>query len=977
MSRDLLVDPGDWDARVADAEGPQLVVGGPGSGKTEFLVRRACHLIDSGIPPEAVVVLTFSRRGAAALRERISAGLGRSVSRLPGSTFHSLAMRILESHGSSGDWAEVPSLLTGPEQAALVAEVLRAEEPDDWPQPFRGLLSDAAFADEVTDFVLRAAERLANGDTVASLERADWRALPGLLNRYRATLVEQGRIDYGTLQAEAVSLLQDPAVREDFAGRVKYVLVDEYQDTTVAQAAIVEGVAATGNLTVAGDPYQSIYSFRGAELSNVAEFPQRFRDREGDPARRLVLTTSFRVPGRILDAAVRVTAGAGLPGAAGPMKPAGPGGTVETYAFDQQSNEAEWITSEVQRIHLRDRIPYARMAVLVRSKKRFLPELSRALERRRIPHDRPDSRLVDHPAVRPVLDLVRAATGDSLQRAAALRRVVLGPLCRLSLSTARDLERVALAEGWETALDDPTVPASIASLVATDDWATTVPASEGFWRVWTTVQAYAEIVSDETRGADRRAVASFGQALLRLAERDPRATLLDYTRLSESEDFEATPLLEYHGTTDRLTLTTLHQSKGMTFDVVFIADAREGVLPDLRTRDSLLGARHLSPAHRGNDTAYATFRLQEEMRLAYSAMCRAGVRVVWTCTTTGFEGGEGVPSRFLPLVAGSTMEEATRAPKPWSLPTTPLEAEAWLRRRLNDPRLDVVERLAATAALTEAAPWRPRDPRQFAGILDRGPDTGLVEEDPVLSASQADSYTICARNYAFERRLRIDRGGSSYQLLGSVVHAALERAERAAAERGDEHATVEEALGALDSEFDPAEFGGGAWAEAWRSRAARIINRLYELWPGRGPGVRFEEAFTVDLDGISWAGRIDRVERRGDALHVVDYKTGTSVPRVPDAAASLQLGLYVLGLQESVDDPVTGAEFWFPATRAKSLTTRAFDLGRLPEVRARLADAARGILDEIWEPVPGQHCERCPVRIVCPEWPEGQEAYRS
>ncbi len=76
------------------------------------------------------------------------------------------------------------------------------------------------------------------------------------------------------------------------------------------------------------------------------------------------------------------------------------------------------------------------------------------------------------------------------------------------------------------------------------------------------------------------------------------------------------------------------------------------MLPDLRTRDSLLGARHLSPSHGGDDAAYATFRIQEERRLAYSAMCRARRRVVWTCTATGFDGGEGLPSRFLPLVAG-------------------------------------------------------------------------------------------------------------------------------------------------------------------------------------------------------------------------------------------------------------------------------------------------------------------------------------
>lgn len=957
-----------------------MVVGGPGSGKTEFLIRRVRHLIaDRGVPPEQILILSFSRRGVADIRARVSSALDRSLTRLPASTFHSLAMRILEAHGPDAGWGRVPTLLTGPEQVAVVSEVLSSEDPTRWPQTFRGLLRDQAFADEVTDFVLRAAERLMGPAELAAMGRADWRALPGFMERYRAELVERGRIDYGTLQTEAVRLLGDPTIRDAITERIRFMLVDEYQDTTVAQAAIVEGMGASGNVTVAGDPYQSIYSFRGAELSNVAEFPTRFPSSDGSPARRIVLTTSFRVPAAILDAAVRVTTGAGLPGAAGPMRPAGPGGSVETYAFNQHSSEAEWIASELQRLHLRSRVPYGRMAVLVRSKRRFLPELSRALERRRIPHERPDARLVDHRMIRPVLDLARAATGDGPDAATALRRVLLGPLGGLTLSAAREVERTAAREGWATALDDPVVPTSLRALALDPTWATGVSAAEGFWRVWTTIEAYRSVAIDPSRGEDRRAVASFGQALARLADRDPGATIVEYARMTETEDFEATPLLEYRGETDRVTLTTLHQSKGMSFDVVFIADAREGVLPDLRSRDSLLGVRHLSPSHGSDDSAYATFRLQEEMRLAYSAMCRAGSRVVWTCTSAGFEAGEGVPSRFLPIVAGTDLEHATRQPPPWTKPATPLEAEAWLRRTAADPERPLVDRLAAVDALVGGVEWDlPRPPTTFAGVLERGPDTGLVDADAVLSASQADSYTRCPRRYAFERRLRVDRGGSSYAELGSVVHAALEVAERAAADRGDDHADGAEARAALDALFDGAAFGGGAVGAAWHTRARRIVERLYDQWPGQGPATGLEVEFEVEAAGARWIGRIDRVERRGDELHVVDYKTGTSVPSKPVAGASIQLGLYVLGLRGSEPTPVGGAEFWYPAHRlgeGKSVTRRALEMDRMAEVEEALATAAGGILAERWDPITGPDCDRCPVRIVCPEWPEGKEAF--
>jgi superfamily I DNA/RNA helicase/RecB family exonuclease len=979
VTRETVLAPEDWGQQIVATDGPQLVVGGPGSGKTEFLVRRARFLIESvRAQPHQILVLSFSRRGAADLRDRITAGLG-SSSGITTSTFHSLAMRIIEAHGSAGDWRTVPSLLTGPEHIELVGEVLASEDPSQWPQMFRGLLGDRAFADEVADFALRAAERLEDGESIAARNRADWRGLPGFLARYRATLVERGRIDYGTLQVEAGKLLEDQTTRARLGDTIRYLLVDEYQDTTVAQAALVAAVSSHKNVTVAGDPYQSVYSFRGAELSNVADFPDQFRDESGTPARRIVLGTSFRVPATILEAAVRVTAGAGLPGAAGPMRPAPGGGTVETYCFDQHSEEADWIASEIQRSNLRDRVPFGHIAVLVRSKRRFLPELSRALERRGIPHERPDSRLVDHGAVRPILDLVRAATGSGAEATAALRRVLLGPLVGLTLAAGREAEREALRSGWDEALRSAEVGDDLAGLIRDPSWAVDLSAIAGFWRVWSDLAVFVDIVKDPGRGDDRRALASFSQTLTRLAERDPTASLVDYTRMSEAEDFEATPLLEYRGATDRVTLTTLHQSKGMTFDVVFIADAREQVLPDLRSRDSLLGTRHLSPSYGSDDAAYATFRLQEEKRLAYSAMCRAARRVVWTCTSTGSDTGEGVPSRFIPLVAGTDMAEAARPPKPWSEPATPEEAEAWLRRRVADPTLDLAGRLASLEVLTASSAWRPRDPRSFAGILDRGPDTGLVEDDPTLSASQADSYMRCPRRYAFERRLRVDSGGSAYQELGSVIHAALEQAENLAKGRGDEHSTVDEALTALDEVFEPSAFGFEAWADAWKQRAARIITRLYALWPGSGPATGLEEQIDFEFAGVRWTGRIDRVEHRGDGLHIVDYKTGTTAPTVGEAAESIQLGLYVLGTRQTTDLPVAGGEYWFPAagmnSRPKSILTRHLDMDRIDDVGHALETAAAGITGESWPATPGPQCERCAVRLVCPQWPQGQEAF--
>ncbi len=986
---EIRVDPGGWDETISVTDGPQLVVAGPGAGKTEFLVRRALHLIAGGVHPEQILMLSFSRRGAADLRRRVTDGLDRSLTTLPASTFHSLAFRLLEAYGAGGTGpGRMPALLTGPEQTGLISELLADEDPNDWPVLYRGLLRTSSFADEVTDFLLRCREQLIGPEDLAvrAAARPQWRALPAFLGRYLAELRTRGRIDYGSLQAEAVDLLDDPAVRAAVAHQHPYVLVDEYQDTTVAQARFLERLTRSHrNLTVAGDPYQSIFSFRGTEITNIATFPDTFRGLDGTPARRIVLTTSFRVPAEILEAAVRVTAGGHLPGAAGQVIPAKGRGSVEAYAFDQSTHEAEWIAAEVQRVHLRDGIPYRKMAVLVRSKRQVLPELSRALERRGIPHDPPDTRLADHPAVRLVLDCVRAATGAD--QPGAVKRILLGPLIGLPLSAMRDIQRrqIATGEPWpEVVRRSVSGGEALAALLEDPTWADTAPAAEGFWHLWSSLPQFGAAATDPARMRERAAWSSLAQVLGRLGERDPSATLADYLRWCESENFEATPLLEYRtGDEDRLSLTTLHQAKGMGWDLVFIADAREGVFPDLRARESLLGSRHLSGSQPEDPAAYTRYRLQEEMRLAYTAMCRAAARVVWTCTTSGREDGRGVPSRFLSLVAGGDGMDLA-SPGLSGPPTTPLEAEAWLRRMMRDPAEPAPRRLAALSALTGPGEWRRREATAFAGFAERGPDTGLVPTGVSLSPSQAESYLTCPRQYVFRRWLRVDSEGSVYLDFGSLIHGVLEEAEREALRRGESHGTLDEALAALDDRFDPASFGGGPWAAAWRTRATRVLTHLYEAWPSDGRVAAVEHPVEMEIAGMRWRGRIDRVETEaGEAseprLKIVDYKTGTNLPTLAEAGRSVQLGFYVIAARE--DAALTGlgradaAELWFPADQAVSVTTRKLDTGRLDEVEALMQQAAEGIVAEDWTPVTGQQCGRCPVRSVCPEWPEGKEAY--
>ncbi len=982
MRTETRIHPDDWPTAIADSGGRQLVVGGPGTGKTEFLVRRLVHLIETGVDPASIAVLSFGRRSVHDLESRLRSRIGVSLGPIEVATYHSFAARLLEV-AYEGRWQGVPQLLTGPEQTALVQELLATEDPEGWSPAFRPLLSSGTFATEMTDLILRAAEQMMTKEdlTAAAADRADWRGVPEFVARYRAELRRISRIDYGELLTEALDILRDgDGPGAEVVARIGHVVVDEYQDTTAVQVAMLEALAGDGNLTVAADPYQSIYSFRGSDVRNVAHFTERHPD-----ARRIVLTTSFRTPAAILDAAERITAGE-VPGAAGPVVPAPGTGRVDVELFEQLTEEAEWVAAEIQRIHLTDRIPLARIAVFVRSKRRFLPELSRALERRGVAHDTPDARLVDQPAVRLVLDLVAASTEptDGLDQAAAIRRVLLGDLIGLTLAQSRDLDRRRMREGvaWSVLLRDSVEGgAGVGALIDDDAWATERPAVSGLWHLWTSLPQLQRVVDDPNAADTRAAWASLMQVLTRWNERNPQGTLADFRDLTDDADFEARPLLSYRTPrADRVTLTTLHQSKGLEFDVVFVSDAVEGVFPDLRSRDSLLGVRHLLPHVPTDNPEYVAFRLQEERRLAYTAMTRAARRVVWTATTTGAEEGKGLRSRFLGLVAG--LEDAGELPMARAIPApvTPAEAESRLRQVVADPAEPAPRRVAALATLAEATDHGLRPLADQAGMLPRGSDRGVVPRPLVLSPSQADLYRTCPRRYALERRLHVS-DESVYMRFGTLVHEVLERAEQGALDAGRNRSTLAEALRILDEVFDPSGFGGGHVAEHWKRRAVAGLTHLYEHWPkASGSPAALEVALDVEIAGARWIGKADRVERRSAGLAIVDYKTSRSQATRAEAAESIQLAFYAHAVSAHPElgdlGEVVGAEFWYPLiTDRKSLAVVPFDASRLDVVLATMEEIAHGIASEDWSPTPGDWCGRCAVSSSCPAVDAGGEGF--
>ncbi|WP_405388745.1 ATP-dependent helicase [Streptomyces sp. NBC_01102] len=448
--------PGSVDPPLLDApqravvdhrDGPLLVLAGPGTGKTTTLVEAVAARVAAGTDPARILVLTFSRKAAVELRDRMASRMGGT--RGPqATTFHSYCYALVRAHQDADLFADPLRLLSGPEQDVTVRELLAGQLGLEqaglahvrWPDELRACLTTRGFADEVRAVLARSRELGLGPDALAAFARRtgrpDWSAAAQFLAEYLDILDAQGVLDYAELVHRAVLLAERPEVASLLARSYDAVFVDEYQDTDPAQVRLLHALAGnrgrapgTGGgrtLIAFGDPDQSIYAFRGADVNGILDFPDTFRRADGAPAPVGVLTTSRRSGARLLAATRLLTRRmplTRLPSdkvrAHRELTAVRDGGRVEAYTYPTASTELENIADLLRRAHLEDGVQWRDMAVLVRAGGRSIPAVRRALTSAGVPLevDGDDLPLRHEPAVAPLLTALRTVATAALNGA--------------------------------------------------------------------------------------------------------------------------------------------------------------------------------------------------------------------------------------------------------------------------------------------------------------------------------------------------------------------------------------------------------------------------------------------------------------------------------------------------------------------------------------------------------------------------------
>ena len=625
---------------VFQTEGPVLVLAGAGSGKTRVLTHRTAYLIEEkGVNPYHIMAITFTNKAAAEMRERIDNRVGFGSESIWVSTFHSSCVRILRRYIDRLGYDNRFTIYDADDQKTVMKDVCKRLQIDTKQTKERALLNVISSAKNELispeEFTMRAA-----GDYAKQKQAQVYR-------EYQQTLKKNNALDFDDLIMKCVELFKnDPEVLDSYQERLRYIMVDEYQDTNTAQFELVRLLAAKyRNLCVVGDDDQSIYKFRGANIHNILNFEQYFPD-----AKVIKLEENYRSTQNILDAAK----------AKALWTQQDAGDKIDCKDFDTAYDEAEYIAHSINSFVRKGVFSYGDSAVLYRTNAQ-----SRLLEERFVRENIPYKIVggVNFYARKEIKDLLcYLKTIDNAQDDLAVKRIINVPKRGIGATTIAKVQDYADENGMSfyAALRQAEEISTLSKATATKirPFVTFIQMLRSKLPYISVEQLMDEIIEDtgyvaelDAEGTDeaRARIENIDELISKIVAYEESveqptlsgfleevALIADIDNLEEDSDY--------------VVLMTLHSAKGLEFPNVYLAGMEDGLFPSYMTITS-------------DDPT----EVEEERRLCYVGITRAREHLTLTSARMRMTRGETQyhkVSRFVKEIPKSLLNGMVREERP-------------------------------------------------------------------------------------------------------------------------------------------------------------------------------------------------------------------------------------------------------------------------------------------------------------------------
>ncbi|MGH9776611.1 MAG: ATP-dependent helicase [Candidatus Acidiferrales bacterium] len=968
-------------AAVEHGEGPLLVVAGAGTGKTRVITERIRYLLETraDLAADNIAALTFTDKAAGEMLWRVKKAVGEERAQgLSISTFHSFCMEKILREGNP----EIVVLDPIDHWILLRRNLARLGL-----QRFGKLSAPGQYLKDFQDFFSRCQDELVSAEDYAeyveslrqkcearkdSLEPdardeeeeriADQEEL---LRAYRVSeelLRERNAVTFGGQLEKAVRRLEnDPEILRRLRERFRFVLVDEFQDTNIAQIELLWLLAgAHKNIFAVGDDDQAIYRFRGASYGSFTKFLERFcgitaaeKDAKRVTRHLVELKQNYRSTQRIIRIARQVISHnekSRLLPEKNPTTENLEGDAIRVAEFARPEEEAYWVADEIERLHGAG-AKWESFAVLYR-KHTNRDEIVRVLRERQIPFVIRKLSILHNTLIRDLLAYLRliATPSDNVPCA----RVLAMPYWKFTPANLVRLaehaqKKMSLWETLEKEKEEAWMKKSGARAKELVDFIDGFRKKSKFTPLVTLFEELREAlgVAPLASDADRGVLERFAKFLEDWQQKSEGKTLRDFIEYFDYflEAGGAIQLEDEQAPADdAVQLMTVHAAKGLEFPHVFVIRVSKGDFPSGARRPLFEFPRELMK----EELPEGDFQIQEERRLFYVALTRA--------------------RRQLTL---ATVVNKRKKESPF--------LEDFLREQ-KAGRADVKQispsvQIPAREEATGSAPANAARPTLFGAAAENSKVYSQIalwarayhppQAEPLaLSDSTIETYLSCPMKYMLSSLWHIRGGPQAAMIFGSVMHRTIAEFVKGMKSRGK--MAWKEVAAIYEREWPAAGFDDAFQEEEYRKAGLEQLGSFYKSYIAAPADILYQEKqFELALDhDVRVTGRIDQINRLGPKeIEIVDYKTGS--PKDAKAAdKSLQLGIYAIAARESLEKEPARLVFYNLQTNEAVASTR--DAKSLQKTKETVASVADRIRAKEFPTEEGFICKWCDYRPICP-----------
>ncbi|KKR49185.1 MAG: hypothetical protein UT86_C0001G0157 [Candidatus Magasanikbacteria bacterium GW2011_GWC2_40_17] len=964
---------------VTHGNGPLLIVAGAGTGKTSVITKRLAYLIDSGLAKtDEILALTFTDKAAGELEERIDSLLPYGYLDLWVHTFHSFAERILKQHGLDiglpGDF----KLLTQTEVWLLVRENLSKFDLDYYrplgnPSKFihallkhfsrckDEMISPTDYLDYADNLILDSDVVLSGKDSAAGSEKKRLQEIAGAYHTYNQLLLDNNSLDFGDLIFYTLQLFKKrPQLLDAYRKKFKYILVDEFQDTNLAQYELIKLLAEpANNLTVVGDDDQSIYKFRGASISNILHFKKDFPQ-----ADLITLVNNYRSAQKILDYAYNLIVKNNPDRLEEKLKinkklvaQKDEVGIVEIISTKTGESEAKKVAEKILKIKLEaeekgENVSWNDFAILARSNSAadlFLV----ALDRCGIPFQfLASSGLFRQDLVLDIVAYLKLL--DNYHENPAVFRILNSSFLNIEAKDIIKINHQAKKKTWsifETLKNARSLGVAEEGIKKIDSFLSLVEKHTQFAKTANVTMVIYAFLNESGYLKNLVAQSSAGdltaaKQIIYLkqfynlvesfegghAEKLVKHFLDYFNYVMESGD-EGALSQELMAGPEAVKIMTAHSAKGLEFKYVFLVNLVEMRFPSVNRADPIeLPEKLVKEILPEGDS-----HLQEERRLFYVGLTRAkkGLFLTWA-ENYGLSGRERKPSRFLQELGVIEIRK---------------EKEAEIIP-------DTEKKSAYSSSLKEYAPTH-------------------------FSFTQLKTFSTCPFQYRFAHILQIPVKGNASFSFGKTMHLTLQKFYNAMIERNsvsqgnlfETPAPKNKGSLKIPGEQELLDWYEKAWIDDWYldkhqkeeyfAKGKNILRKFYETTEWKVPKL-LEVGFHIKFGEYKLRGQIDRIDPLPDGtVEIIDYKTGEPPKNEQlDLEAKEQLLIYQIATAQFLREKPSILSFYYLNNNSKiSFIGKGDDLVK---IESKIVKEIEEIKNSQFSAKPSPfNCAHCDYKSIC------------